>query len=361
MYEGCERALAVNHMWRGEVATARDAIESLLALADERGEAESYYALRVQLCELELRAGRFDVVLRLLGEWAREPELPVGGQAALLRCRALLAGRRGDATACAKLAAEAIAQADAAGVQWQRLEALRALGLAALLSGDAPGACQIMRQVWEHLVREGIENPGAFPVAPDFVDALTRAGELDEAGHVVDRLAAQARAHEHPWGAAAAKRAEGQLLLARGDHASAADALAEAAAEFQELELPFDRARSLLGLGIAQRLLRRRRDARGSLEEAAKSFRRLDAAGWADAVDGELGRISGRRESGQRLTSTEQRVAELVAQGLANKQIASRLVVSVGTVEAHLTRIYAKLGVRSRTELVRVISDPQPG
>ena len=56
------------------------------------------------------------------------------------------------------------------------------------------------------------------------------------------------------------------------------------------------------------------------------------------------------------MTATERRVAELVCQGLTNKQIAAALVVTVGSVEAHLTRVYAKLQVRSRTDLVRVLS-----
>ena len=72
---------------------------------------------------------------------------------------------------------------------------------------------------------------------------------------------------------------------------------------------------------------------------------------WAEKARAELGRISGRRTSSDELTETEQRVAELAARGDTNKEIAARLYMGVSTVEAHLSRVYRKLGVRSRTEL----------
>jgi DNA-binding CsgD family transcriptional regulator len=146
------------------------------------------------------------------------------------------------------------------------------------------------------------------------------------------------------------------LLLAGGDAAGAAVAFADAAARFEALEFRFDQARSLLGRGTAERRLRRKRDARTSLEAAARAFEALGAPGWAAVAEAEAARIGGRRASGGGLTATEQRVADLVCEGLTNKQIATTLVVSVGSVEAHLTRIYAKLNVRSRTDLVRALA-----
>ena len=74
---------------------------------------------------------------------------------------------------------------------------------------------------------------------------------------------------------------------------------------------------------------------------------------WRDAAAAELGRVSGRRAHGDELTPAEQRVAELAAEGRQNKEIAAELFLSVATVEAHLSRVYRKLGLRSRTELAR--------
>ena len=82
-------------------------------------------------------------------------------------------------------------------------------------------------------------------------------------------------------------------------------------------------------------------------------FDSLGAALWAELAAAQLARISGRQASGSSLTETEERVAELVAMGLSNTEIAARLFVTVRTVEAHLSRIFAKLGVRSRVDVAR--------
>jgi DNA-binding NarL/FixJ family response regulator len=136
-----------------------------------------------------------------------------------------------------------------------------------------------------------------------------------------------------------------------------ADALARAAERYGALGLEFDRCRSLLFLGRLQRRVRRRAAARASLESSADGFERLGCDGWAERARAEAGRISARRgaASGE-LTPAERRVVELAAEGLANKEIARALYVTVNTVEVHLARAYAKLGVRSRAQLAKRLS-----
>jgi DNA-binding NarL/FixJ family response regulator len=120
----------------------------------------------------------------------------------------------------------------------------------------------------------------------------------------------------------------------------------------ERLGLPFDAARSLLALGRMQRRAKQWRAARDALADAAAAFDGLGSAGWAERARAEQERVPGRRPAASgELTPTEQRVVELAASGLANKQIAATLFVSVHTVEVHLGRAYAKLGVRSRTQL----------
>lgn len=80
---------------------------------------------------------------------------------------------------------------------------------------------------------------------------------------------------------------------------------------------------------------------------------------WVERAREELARIGGRAPSGG-LTPTEERVADLVAAGRSNKEVADALFVSVRTVEANLTRIYAKLAIRSRTELASLRSHGTP-
>jgi DNA-binding NarL/FixJ family response regulator len=105
-------------------------------------------------------------------------------------------------------------------------------------------------------------------------------------------------------------------------------------------------------LGSVQRRAKQKAAARASLEEALAGLEEMGARLWAERARAELARIGDRaRSSG--LTPTDERVADLVAEGRSNKEVADALFVSVRTVEANLTRIYAKLGIRSRTELAR--------
>ena len=118
-------------------------------------------------------------------------------------------------------------------------------------------------------------------------------------------------------------------------------------------------ARALLVLGRAQRRAKKRAAARESLAAARAGFEQLGCPGWAQAAAAELDRIAGRRATpAGELTPGERRVAELVAAGLSNKQVAEQLYVSVYTVEAHLSQAYAKLGIASRTQLAAALGPP---
>jgi DNA-binding CsgD family transcriptional regulator len=102
-----------------------------------------------------------------------------------------------------------------------------------------------------------------------------------------------------------------------------------------------------------------RRAARKTLEQALAEFDALGASLWSERTRRELGRISGRGPSQGELTATERRVAALVAEGMTNREVAAALYVTPRTVEGTLSRVYAKLGVRSRTELARRLAPPQ--
>ena len=233
------------------------------------------------------------------------------------------------------------------------LESLRALGIAALLAHEPAKAAERLRAVWDHTLREGVDEPGAFPVAPELVEALAELGELDEAQAVTDRLRELAEQQEHPWGLVTAKRCSAVIQLESATYdEDAAAALAEAAADYDALGLRFDAPRCLLSLGRAQRRLRKWGAARASLEGAVAAFEALGSPGWAERARSELARVGARRPSASgELTATEQRVVELAAAGSSNKEIARTLFITVRTVEAHLTHAYAKLGIRSRTQL----------
>jgi len=358
LYDGSvDRPAGMRLAFRGELAAAREVFGGLLAVAEQRGEARSATVFTLQRCEIELRAGDATAVARALEEldqWAAlEPAWEFRA-----RMGALLAAVRGDPGEATALAAQVLQGSGAHTLGWDRLEAWRAAGVAALLARDPEQAVTSLAAVWEHTVREGVEDPGAFPVAGDLAEALAEAGRPGAADEVIGRLGRLAAAQQHPWGLATADRSRAVLALAGGYDDAAAAQLAGAAEAYQALGLGFDAARSLLVLGRAQRRAKKRAAARQTLAAARAGFEALGCPGWAQAAAAELDRISGRRAAPGGLTPGERRVAELVASGLSNQQVAAQLYLSVYTVQAHLSRVYAKLGVTSRSQLARALSLP---
>jgi DNA-binding CsgD family transcriptional regulator len=356
LYENSiDRQIGIRLAFRGQAGQARQIFRNLQKLADERGEARFSSAIQLQLLEVDLRAGDVRECARLTDQrhlWAALDDL----DANFARCQALLAaikGNRHDTERwAASVAAITAASPDDPSPRWDELEVRRALGVAALLAHQPEQAAETLGAVWEHTEREGITDPGAFPVAPDLVEALISLDRLPEAAAITETLRDLAESQHHPWGLATADRCEAAVALASGYDPDAADQLESAAAALGDLGLAFDRARSLLWLGRAARWVRKRSVARRHLEAAATAFAALGSDGWAEHAHAEIARLgTGRKRRTSALTAAEQRVAALAVEGLSNKQIAGRLFIAVHTVEVHLARVYSKLDVRSRTQL----------
>ncbi len=203
-------------------------------------------------------------------------------------------------------------------------------------------------------------------IAPDVAEALIATGELDEAGEFLSELQ---RGMRDPVTAALAARSRGSLAAARGDLGAAVAEFGDALA-LDDLVSPhpLERARTLLELGSVQRRLKQRAVARATLSGARDIFERCGATLWVARASAELARISGRaagisgRAAGaEGLTATELRVAELVARGRSNKEAAAEMFITVRAIESTLTKVYAKLGVRSRTELAARLSAAAAG
>ena len=198
----------------------------------------------------------------------------------------------------------------------------------------------------------GVVDQGFTHYTADELEALILVGREDDAER---RIAEEQTAPSASTGPGCEAWSPGHAACSRlvaSQHEEAVEQLEHAVAIHAAGELPFDHGRSLLALGAALRRGGRRRDARAALEAALAVFDRLGAAHWSDKARAELGRLGGRTAAGDELTATEQRVAALVAAGLSNREIAAELVVSVRAVEANLTRIYAKRGVRTRAQLI---------
>ena len=146
------------------------------------------------------------------------------------------------------------------------------------------------------------------------------------------------------------------MLAESGDLDGARAAIEAALAAHARLYEPFELARTYLVQGTIERRARQKAAARTALGQAEVIFAGLGARLWLERVERELARTGLTRSLDRELTPTELRVAELAAAGAQNKQIAGALFVSVKTVEANLSRVYAKLGIRSRAELASQLS-----
>jgi DNA-binding CsgD family transcriptional regulator len=241
-----------------------------------------------------------------------------------------------------------------------RLQHLAVLGFLELSAGDAAAADVILRPLAARLASSGWREPSISGELPNAIEALVELGELAEARRLLADLVDRVSRIESPWGEASAGRCEGLILAAEGDLEGAIAAYARALRVHERLPQPFDLGRTVLAQGIARRRKRQRRAGRETLERALAIFDELGATLWAGKARTELGRIGGRAPSAGDLTPTERRVAELVAEGRSNKEVAAALVVSPKTVDGHLSNIYTKLGVHSRTQLARRIPPAQP-
>jgi len=342
-------------LWAGELDRARDVLRREHdELVHQGSMLKLPLVLQITLVDLEWRAGRWAAAEAYVEE-ARailEDALP-GGAHVLSYARLLVAGSFGRVDEARSLAAEALRFSE---LRDDRLNPLRirwALGHVELAHGDAAAAWQALEGMPEALDVFGIAEPGWQPVLPDVVETLVGLGRLDEAEAVLQQLETQAAALRHRWAAPAALRCRALLLLARERSDDAADAAERAADEFEELGFPLDAARALLVAGAAKRRAGQRRRAAGALQRAIEILTALPAPLWLERAEDELRRASPRPRRERELTSAERRVAALVSEGQTNREVAAQLFTTIATVEAHLTRIYRKLGVRSRTQLAR--------
>jgi DNA-binding CsgD family transcriptional regulator len=262
----------------------------------------------------------------------------------------LVAAHRGRVDEARAGAERDLAEAEAMGIRISVSGSAWILGALELSLGDPQAALAHLRRSYE-LRSAFILEPAARQELGDFLEALVGAGELDEAEEVIATWQKRAWLLDRASTLAILARSRGLLLAARGDLEGAFASFEDALRVYARAEDPFGHARTLLALGATQRRAKHRADARATLGEALVAFERLGAPLWAARAGGDLGRIGGRAPSRGHLTESERRIAGLVAEGHTNREVAAALFVTEHTVEGTLTRVYRKLGVRSRGEL----------
>jgi DNA-binding CsgD family transcriptional regulator len=226
-----------------------------------------------------------------------------------------------------------------------------ALGLLELSLGNHQAADMHLRAAVDTAEQVGCREPGIQRMHANAAEAAVALGDLERAVLIGDFLEEHGERTNHRWSLATGARVRALIAAECGDLEGAL-ATAELALErHEQLPMQFERARTLVVKGVIERRARRRGQAKDSFKHALEIFERIGARLWAERARAELGRLGLRRTSAGELTEGERRVAELAAQGLTNREVAIALFMSPKTVEAHLSRTYRKLGIRSRAEL----------
>lgn len=332
---------------RGELERAR-------RLGSEPG----VFHLLVRIADLELRAGRWSEALRAAREaYALAQQGGIDLEAAVAGTQlALVLAHLGDHGPARELAEDAHRTARDRGHVGLAIRSAGALGFMELADGSPERALEWLTPAREDLGGTGQGELSQSGVVVNEIEARVLVGDIDEAETLCAWVEDAGLATGRAWNRAIAARGRALVAAARGDQTHVAEQLAIAYQAHEELPLPFERARTDLAAGSIERRARRWAAARARLTDALDGLDGLGAARWAERAAAELARLPGRRPGGHELTETERRVAELVAEGLSNREVAGRLFLSVRTVEANLSRVYDKLGIRSRSELARRLS-----
>jgi DNA-binding CsgD family transcriptional regulator len=357
VYTTARTTHGLKQLWAGDLAGARETLHKELSLYEQRGRYLIRDELLCYLAELECRAGKLDLAGRQAQE-AYEIVVESGrvsGRGHVLFPKALVAAHRGNVDQARSDAQEGL-RLCLLNEDLLDSNCIRAvLGFLELSLSNHPAAIEHLKPAVSFLQAFDAAEPGIIPCIPDTIEALVTLGESGEAEALLADHEAKARRLDRPWALATAARCRGLLAAARGDLPQALGALDESLGQHERVPQPFELGRTLLVAGEVHRRAKQKRVARGRFEDALKVFDEVGASLWAEKAKAGLRRTGVRAQSPAGLTPTERRVAELVAEGRTNKEVADALFVSLRTVEANLSRVYHKLGIRSRTELTRRI------
>ncbi|MET9390895.1 AAA family ATPase [Streptomyces sp. NPDC006624] len=355
-----------------QLPEARATITPLLREVRRRGMVESEVHFLRFLADTELRSGHCGRALDLARESLRLARDSGIGEGASAMLTSLAEASAGDVDRALALAREAADHAEVDGDQMYLSRALAALGYAQLVAGDPTGAVRSLRRVRELEQGLGINDPARGRWHGDLAEALVRVGEPGEAQDVIDTARVHALRLGRQSVLAVLDRAEALVRAARGEHEAALVRLASVQDRLGRLGYGLEEARAAFALArLRARAAASPRSGTAALpgvasyDEAARLFRRCRALPWLRQVDAAVAAGPAAAEPTaaappvaldalEGLASMERQVASLVMEGATNREIAARLFISVKTVEATLTRVYRKLGIRSRVDIVRL-------
>ncbi|MFG2825836.1 AAA family ATPase [Kitasatospora sp. NPDC048365] len=349
---GARHALFDDHPDR-----ARALLLPLLVEAERTADAEATVDILRSLAETELRAGRCTRALDHAHRAQTLTDRTALSPAPACYTSALVEGTAGNtdtALAHARRGVETSRQEDNRVFLSRNLFAL---GHLLLTTGHPKEALSALEEVRALEEQQQVRDPSLLRWHPDLAEVLIVLGHHDRAQVLLDDTRRTATGLRRTSVLPPLERAQALLDAARGDYDTAASRLSHAADRLTGH--PVERGRTLLALAHTERRGRRRASARTAAQSAADLFTAHHAHPWAQAAAHTLRRLDPHspNDTGTHpaLTAAEQRCAELAAAGASNRDVAIALTVSVKTVEATLTRVYRKLGLRSRNQLAHAV------
>jgi DNA-binding NarL/FixJ family response regulator len=312
------------------------------------------------LAEVELRAGNWERA-RVHARGTRESGYTTLGEAWGAATSALVEAHLGDVDDAVRSGEHASRLARADGFHLSLARSEYALGLLRPSLGEANAAVDHLLPLVEADDGVSLWPSHAIRTLSSSIEALVAVGDLERAQSLVERLEDEAGSMAVPSAIAAAARGHALVLAQDGNMGAARASIKRALSKHARLDEPFEVARTYLAQGSIERRAKRKAEARIALANAEAIFDKLGARLWLERTQRELARTGITRSFDGQLTPTERRIAELAASGAQNKEIAGALFISVKTVEANLSRVYTKLGIRSRVELASGLANgPEP-
>jgi DNA-binding CsgD family transcriptional regulator len=339
--------------WADDPERAREKLDGRRRRALESGDESVLPLVLYHLAELECWAGNWEAAGRHADDAVRaaeEGEQPLFVPPALYAA-ALVDAHRGNLARARIEGEQALSLAASMRNLTVSMMSESVLGFIDLSADDHAGAVRHLEGLPEQKAAMDVGEPAIVRFQADAVEALLGVGEVDRAARLAEDLEVQGRAVDRPWARVTGARSRGLVHAARGELEAALAASDRALVEHRRLAVPFELGRTYLVKGTIERRSKRKGAAKESLSMAVHVFERLGAHVWAAKARAELERTGLRPKAPLELTPTELRIAELVKTGMTSREVADALFISVKTVDSNLTRIYRKLGVRSRTEL----------
>jgi DNA-binding CsgD family transcriptional regulator len=352
------------YIWLEDYQDAHEILESLIGAARTRGAVVVLpFALAV-LSDHEFRLGNFAAAYTAAAESVRlahetdQQATESFSYVSLARSEAVL----GLSDECRAHAHRAVELATRSGSLSVHVYAGSAVGLLDLSLGRPAAALASLIPAARIAIEHGLEEPSTVQWGPDLIEAYVEIGSIAEAAPALAAFETQAQRTGRIWALATAARCRG-LLASEHEFVSEFE---EALALHARMPTPFERARTELSYGQRLRRAGLRKKSRDLLHAAYATFARLGAEPWTRRTATEL-RATGERirarsdKTDEHLTAQELQVALIVAEGATNREAAAQLFLSPKTIEFHLSRIFRKLGLRSRTELARRMAKGNPG